>query len=154
MIDGWGISCEISLSWQSLNFTDDKSMLVQVMAWCRQATSHHLSHCWPSSIYRHMVSVGHNELNMNDNGGLLFKNASIWYVLTHWHIRDVEVFFYVYLLLNLQIDILVTSCEIGLWWVPQNSTDDIHQHWFRYSLGAVRQQDIPWADADPNLCCH
>ena len=25
---------------------DDKSTLVQVMAWCRQATSHYLSQCW------------------------------------------------------------------------------------------------------------
>ena len=30
--------------------TDDKSTLVQVMAWCRQATSHYLSQCWPSSM--------------------------------------------------------------------------------------------------------
>ena len=28
--------------------TDDKSTLVQVMAWCRQATSHYLSQCWLS----------------------------------------------------------------------------------------------------------
>ena len=31
----------------SLDFTDDKSTLVQVMAWCHQATSHYLSQCWP-----------------------------------------------------------------------------------------------------------
>ena len=29
---------------------DDKSTLVQVMAWCRQATSHYLSQCWPCSM--------------------------------------------------------------------------------------------------------
>ena len=50
MIDGWGISCEIALIWMSLDFTDDKSTLVQVMAWCRQATSHYLSQCWPRSL--------------------------------------------------------------------------------------------------------
>ena len=33
-----------------LDLTDDKSTLVQVMAWCRQATSHHLSQCWPRSM--------------------------------------------------------------------------------------------------------
>ena len=33
-----------------LDFTDDKSALVQVMAWCRQATSHYLSQCWPRSL--------------------------------------------------------------------------------------------------------
>ena len=35
VIDGWGISCEIALTWMSLDFTDDQSTLVQVMAWCR-----------------------------------------------------------------------------------------------------------------------
>ena len=47
MIDGWGISCEIVLTWTPQDLTDDKSTLVQVMAWCRQATSHYLSKCWP-----------------------------------------------------------------------------------------------------------
>ena len=32
------------------NLTDDKSTLVQVMAWCCQATSHYLSQCWPRSM--------------------------------------------------------------------------------------------------------
>ena len=30
-----------------LDLSDDKSTLVQVMAWCRQATSHYPSQCWP-----------------------------------------------------------------------------------------------------------
>ena len=33
-----------------LDLTDDKSILVLVMAWCHQATSHYLSQCWPRSI--------------------------------------------------------------------------------------------------------
>ena len=37
VIDGWGISFEIALLWMSLDYTDDKSTLVQVMTWCRQA---------------------------------------------------------------------------------------------------------------------
>ena len=48
--DGWGSSCEIALKRISLDFTDDQSTLVQVMAWCRQATSHYLSQCWPRSM--------------------------------------------------------------------------------------------------------
>ena len=32
------------------DLTDDKSTLVQVMAWCHQATSHCLSQCWLSSL--------------------------------------------------------------------------------------------------------
>ena len=38
------------------NLTNDKSTLVQVMAWCRQATSHYLSQCWPRSMSAHGVT--------------------------------------------------------------------------------------------------
>ena len=34
----------------SLDLIDDQSTLVQVMAWCRQATSHYLSQCWSRSL--------------------------------------------------------------------------------------------------------
>ena len=50
VIDGWGISCILALWWMSLGVTDDKSTLVQVRAWCRQATSHYLSQYWPRSL--------------------------------------------------------------------------------------------------------
>ena len=48
--DGRGFSCEIALIWMSLDYMDDQSTLVQVMAWCREATSHYLSKCWPRSL--------------------------------------------------------------------------------------------------------
>ena len=48
--DDWGISYEIALRRMPQGFTDDKSTLVQVMAWCHQATSHYLSQCWPRSM--------------------------------------------------------------------------------------------------------
>ena len=47
---GWGVSYEIALRWKPKDLTDDKSTLVQVMAWCRQATSHYLRQCWPRSM--------------------------------------------------------------------------------------------------------
>ena len=66
VIDGWDISWEIALILMSctlsemmnkrcpitmsLDFTNDQSTLVQVMAWCRHATSHYLSQCWPRSL--------------------------------------------------------------------------------------------------------
>ena len=50
MTDGCNISSEIALTWTSLDLSDDKSTLVQVMAWCRQAASHYLSQCWPRSM--------------------------------------------------------------------------------------------------------
>ena len=39
-----------ALRWMPQDLTDDKSTLVQVMAWCRQATCHYLSQCWLSSL--------------------------------------------------------------------------------------------------------
>ena len=36
-----------NLRWTALDLPDNKSTLVQVMAWCHQATSHYLSRCWP-----------------------------------------------------------------------------------------------------------
>ena len=51
MISGWDIFQKIALRWMSLDLIDDKSTLVQVMAWCRQATSHYLSQCWPRLPY-------------------------------------------------------------------------------------------------------
>ena len=50
VVDGWGISCELALRWMSPVLADDESTLEQVMAWCRQATSHYLSQCWPRSL--------------------------------------------------------------------------------------------------------
>ena len=45
-----GISNDIVSKWLPLNLTDDKSILVQIVAWCRKATSHYPSQCWPSSM--------------------------------------------------------------------------------------------------------
>ena len=48
----------VKLPWHEchLDFTDDQSTLVQVMAWCRQATSHYLSQCWPWSLSSYGVT--------------------------------------------------------------------------------------------------
>ena len=52
-------SCEICLRWVLQNPINDNSTLVQEIAWYHQATSHHLSQCWPRSM---LPYVGHNEL--------------------------------------------------------------------------------------------
>ena len=48
VIDDLGFSNEIALRWMLLDLTGNKSILIQIMAWCRQATSHYQSQCWPS----------------------------------------------------------------------------------------------------------
>ena len=54
---GWGISYEIAFRWMPLDLTDNKSTLVQVMIWCRQATSHYLSQCWPRSLLPYGITL-------------------------------------------------------------------------------------------------
>ena len=49
-IDTLSNSCETALRSMPQNPSDDKSTLVQVMAWCRQAASHYLSQCCPKSL--------------------------------------------------------------------------------------------------------
>ena len=44
------------LRWMPWDLTDDKSTLVQVMAWCRQARSHYLGQCWPRSVSPYGIS--------------------------------------------------------------------------------------------------
>ena len=41
------------------DLTNDKSTLVQVMAWCHQATSHYLSQCWPWSMSSYGITMLH-----------------------------------------------------------------------------------------------
>ena len=72
LINGWGISCEIARRWVSLDFTDGQSTLVQVMAWCRQATSHYLSQCWPRSLSPYGITRP-LWVNMSSNHGSLDK---------------------------------------------------------------------------------
>ena len=45
-----GAHCKSVLRWMSQNLTSEMSTLVQVMAWCRQPTSHYLDQCCPRSL--------------------------------------------------------------------------------------------------------
>ena len=72
VIGGWGISCEIALIWTSLDFTDDQSTLVQVVAWCCQATSHYLSQCWPRFLPPYSVTTPFDKSN-----GRFFSDVKI-----------------------------------------------------------------------------
>ena len=52
-------SYEIALWRMPFDPTGNKSTLVQVMAWCRQATSHYLSQCWHRSLSPYGVTRPH-----------------------------------------------------------------------------------------------
>ena len=61
MTYGWDIPSEIALTCMSLDLTEDKSTLVQVMAWCHQVTSI-IQANGDRNVCCHMASLGHNEL--------------------------------------------------------------------------------------------
>ena len=54
--DGCDISSEIAFRLTSWDLSDDKSTLVQVMAWCHTATSHYLNQCWPRPLPSYSIT--------------------------------------------------------------------------------------------------
>ena len=52
----WDTCCEIALRWMTQNLTNEKSTLVQVMAWCCQAICHYTIQCWPRSMLPYSVT--------------------------------------------------------------------------------------------------
>ena len=109
--DGWDISCKIALRWMPLDLTDDESTMVQVMAWCRQATSHYLNQCWPRSLSPYGVTrpqwVSSSHLGQNGR-----------------HFAD-DIFKCIFM--NGKFCI---SIQISLKFVPKGLTDKSVQHWF------------------------
>ena len=81
-------ACEIALRLMWQDSTDDKSTLVQVMAWYCKTTSHYLSQCWPT-----LMSPAHNELsgkeyigiynNFSTLNGTGSWNPSLWKPMFH-----------------------------------------------------------------------
>ena len=57
LYDWWCISCEIALRWLSLDLTDHKSTLVQVMAWQKALTWANID----PVLCHHTTTLGHNE---------------------------------------------------------------------------------------------
>ena len=52
------ITGETDLRWMLQDLTDNKSTLVQAMAWCHQAICHCLNQCWPSYITSYGITKG------------------------------------------------------------------------------------------------
>ena len=62
LVDGWGISCEITHRWMAVLLIN-KSALVRVIVWCRQATSHYLCQYRPRCMSSYGAIRPHNILN-------------------------------------------------------------------------------------------
>ena len=78
-IDTLSNSCETALRSMPQNPSDDKSTLVQVMAWCRQAASHYLSQCCPKSLSAYGVTRPQwVNLTLNLGNGWLITPCKIY----------------------------------------------------------------------------
>ena len=132
MIDGWVISCEITLRWMSQGLTDDTSTLVQVIAWCRQATSHYLSQCWPRSLspygvtrpqwvnvsailIQHCLWLAVGVIRLCSQNFIQYLNDP-WEMWQHF---NCVIFKHM-----LQIKFMSSFCEISPWRIPKNTLDD------------------------------
>ena len=118
MTDGWGISCKIALWWMSLGLTDDKSTLVQVMAWCRQATSHYLSQCWPRSMLPYDVTrpqrVKSHLCNSFEDGttiDFIYRCPVFKWVSEAWLTWQVTLIFYCKWYLSRQLNCWSLRCN-------------------------------------------
>ena len=52
----WWMSQDLALRWMPQDLTNDKSALIQVLAWCHQSINHFLNHCQHRSTtlwYKH-----------------------------------------------------------------------------------------------------
>ena len=80
------IQVNITLEWMPEDFIGDKSTLVQVMAWCRQAASHCLNQWWPSLMSPYGVTrpqwVKHKILWNHSIFCWRHYQILIWHILT------------------------------------------------------------------------
>ena len=122
MNGGWGISYEIALRWMPLDLTDEKSTLVQVMAWCRQATSHYLSQCWPRSMSPNGVTRPQWVKNLNSspsgqNGrhfaGDIFRCILLMKNFVFWLKFHLSLFLRIQLTINPALVQILAWCQIG-----------------------------------------
>ena len=77
-----------ALWWMPQDITDDKSTLVQVMAWCRQATSHYLTQCWLHSLWPYGVArpqwVTRHDRFLTACLLFVLIMWRLWYIKYHW----------------------------------------------------------------------
>ena len=114
------------------NLTDDKSTLNQLMAWCRQATSHYLNQCWPRSPMPY--GVGPKELNLTISvplNGLTLTGASLS-VGTQCSLQTYTCFLLKFLVINHFVWCLVDRLHSMV-------EPSLHIHWLSHKMESNQQ---------------
>ena len=68
----FGIRCKIASTWMLPIRTNERWTLVQIMAWCRLATSQYMGLCCSRSM-SHIASLGHNEFKHKSTLGIFLS---------------------------------------------------------------------------------
>ena len=121
------------------DLTDDKSTLVQVMAWCHQATSHYLNQCWPRSPMPYGITRPQwvNTLKLEQNG---------WYFaafsLYSWILIQICLNF---VLKDLIDDKWALVLVVINWHQTMTCTDDDLIHYWLYTSPSLNKliNDVP-----------
>ena len=129
VFDILSISSETALGRMPPDGTDDKSTVVQAMAWCHQTTGHYLKQCWPCFMTLSGITRGQwvNSL-VPGKRGIIILHLVIFKLIP-------------------RRDILAIACEITLGWMSQDLTDNLVNNCSGNGL-------VPWGNkpsAEPML---
>ena len=101
--------------WMPQGLTDDMSTLVQVMAWCRQATSHYLSQSW-------------------------CRFMSLFYVTRPQWVKPPTFMIY----MDNTVFMKIIGHIRYFWWLGPNVWWEISQIWIEYIKPIGQMSDEPW----------
>ena len=143
MIDCLGICWETVMKWMPQDLSDDKSALVQVMAWCRQATSHYLSQCWLRSMSPYNATRPQWVRSMSPYSATRPQWVNS---MAPWRLGSTCVFLKVQcIIVQLIIQMRMMAHALSVKWLSgecHRTSVMISQHWFRWWLGLIRLQTI------------
>ena len=122
---------------------DDKSTLVQVMAWCRQATSHYLNQCWPKYPMPYGVTRP-QWVNFKTNN---MKMLSTLWALSDWLLLESPKKFPEKLSFDIFFTIVSTSC-----WIKSPSDCDLRQY-YRYVMSLLWETNLAMQKSWVNENC-
>ena len=119
---------------------DNKSTLVQVMAWCHQATSHYLSQCWPRSTssynFDNDISFQHTMLL---NVDCKLPRGSWYHEVTQW-------ISYKRSQTNIQFNSSRKNTGLMVYWLWPSDAMWGHRSWSR--LSQVKACCLTWTNVD------
>ena len=124
---------------------DDKSTLVQVIAWCRQATSHYLNQCWLKPITWTNVDYGPLPELMLTKAHCL--NQCWLRPIAHYDVIRPQWTKYIHLALIIAVNIRYLSCSAFLLWCLTNYLGLVQQgHCRHYPKNWCASSSPTWAN--------